>query len=47
MNNFGRSVESLRPVLRHARNEMNDQENVNKVIKSIRMLTKALREERE
>ena len=47
MNDFGRSVESLRPVLRHARNEMNDQENVNEVIKSIRMLTKALREERE
>ncbi len=47
MNDFGRSVESLRPVLRHARNEMNDQENVNEVIKSIRMLTNALREERE
>jgi diadenosine tetraphosphate (Ap4A) HIT family hydrolase len=47
MNDFGRSVESLRPVLRHARNEMNDQENVNEVIKAINMLTKALREERE
>ncbi|PFN99654.1 diadenosine tetraphosphate hydrolase [Bacillus sp. AFS076308] len=47
MNDFGRSVESLRPVLRHARNKMNDQENVNEVIKSISMLTKALREERE
>ena len=47
MNDFGRSVESLRPVLHHARNEMNDQENVNEVIKSIRMLIKALREERE
>jgi len=47
MNDFGRSVESLRPVLRHAKNEMNDQENVNEVIKSISMLTKVLREERE
>ena len=42
MNEFGRSVESLRPVLRHARNEMNNQENVNEVIKAISLLTKAL-----
>ena len=47
MNDFGRSVESLRPVLRHAKNEMNDQENVNEVIQAISMLTKVLREERE
>ena len=46
MNEFGRSVESLRPVLRHARNEMNDQENVNEVIEAISLLTKAFREER-
>jgi diadenosine tetraphosphate (Ap4A) HIT family hydrolase len=46
MNEFGRSVESLRPVLRHARNEMNDQENVNEVIEAISLLTKALRGER-
>lgn len=42
MNEFGRSVESLRPVLRYARNEMNNQENVNEVIKAISLLTKAL-----
>ncbi|ULT57693.1 diadenosine tetraphosphate hydrolase [Neobacillus drentensis] len=46
MNEFGRSVESLRPVLRHARNEMNDQENVNEVIEAISLLAKALRGER-
>ncbi|MDR4945500.1 HIT family protein [Neobacillus cucumis] len=46
MNEFGRSVESVRPVLRHARNEMNDGENIKEVIEAIDMLTNALREER-
>jgi len=46
MNEFGRSVESLRPVLRHARNQMNDQENVKEVIEAIYKLKDALREAR-
>ncbi|MEH7095335.1 HIT family protein [Neobacillus vireti] len=46
MNEFGRSVESVRPVLRHARNKMNNQENVNEVIQAISLLTKALHGER-
>ncbi|MEK5482888.1 HIT family protein [Viridibacillus sp. FSL R5-0888] len=41
MNEFGRSVESVRPVLLHARNELNNGENVNRVIEGI----DALREE--
>jgi diadenosine tetraphosphate (Ap4A) HIT family hydrolase len=45
MNDFGRSVESVRPVLRHARNQMNDSENIKEVIEAIDMLTNALREE--
>ncbi|MEH7115932.1 diadenosine tetraphosphate hydrolase [Neobacillus vireti] len=46
MNEFGRSVESVRPVLRHARNQMNDQENVKEVIEAIYKLKDALREAR-
>ena len=42
MDSFGRSVESVRPVLMHARNNMNDRDNLNKVIKSIDSLRKAL-----
>ncbi|MBH0229745.1 HIT family protein [Halobacillus yeomjeoni] len=39
MYDFGRSVESVRPVLLHARNEMNDDENMEEVKKSIAALT--------
>ncbi|MCA1064002.1 diadenosine tetraphosphate hydrolase [Rossellomorea sp. AcN35-11] len=42
MYEFGRSVESVRPVLLHARNEMNDGENVKEVLEAIRALTRAL-----
>ncbi|WP_160723774.1 HIT family protein [Bacillus sp. USDA818B3_A] len=44
MNEFGRSVESLRPVLRHARNEMNDKEHLEEVLNAIVRLKKALGE---
>lgn len=39
---FGRSVESVRPVLLHARKEMNDEENVKEVMEAIRLLTNFL-----
>jgi hypothetical protein len=39
---FGNSVESLRPALMHARNSMNDDENVSYVIKCIEKLRGAL-----
>ncbi|MEH7436936.1 diadenosine tetraphosphate hydrolase [Neobacillus drentensis] len=39
MYEFGRSVESLRPVLLHARNNMNDKENVKSVMEAIKLLT--------
>ncbi|NMH68163.1 diadenosine tetraphosphate hydrolase [Bacillus sp. RO3] len=42
MYEFGRSVESVRPVLLHARNEMNDGENVKEVLEAIRALTREL-----
>jgi diadenosine tetraphosphate (Ap4A) HIT family hydrolase len=42
MYEFGRSVESVRPVLLHARSNMNDPENVKIVIKAIDDLTKEL-----
>ncbi|WP_101842446.1 HIT family protein [Halobacillus sp. Marseille-P3879] len=42
MYKFGRSVESVRPVLLHARNEMNDKENIQEVIEAIHTLTKKL-----
>ncbi|MGE7308004.1 HIT family protein [Priestia megaterium] len=42
MYKFGRSVESVRPVLLHARNEMNDKENVKDVIHAIELLTEEL-----
>lgn len=35
MHSFGRSVESLRPALVYARNNLNSQENLTKVIQSI------------
>lgn len=42
MYKFGRSVESVRPVLLYARNEMNGEENVKKVIHAIELLTEEL-----
>jgi diadenosine tetraphosphate (Ap4A) HIT family hydrolase len=45
MNEFGRSVESLRPVLLHARNHRNTEENHQKVLFAIEALRKGLNEE--
>lgn len=42
MYQFGRSVESVRPVLLHARNHMNNEENINTVMQAIQQLTKEL-----
>jgi diadenosine tetraphosphate (Ap4A) HIT family hydrolase len=42
MYEFGRSVESVRPVLLHARESMNDGENIKKVLSGIDLLRKAL-----
>lgn len=42
MSKFGHSVESLRPVLRHARNNMNDRLNVENVMEAIQTLRKEL-----
>lgn len=42
MNEFGRSVESVRPVLLHARNQMNTVDNNQKVMKAIEALRNAL-----
>ena len=42
MYTFGRSIESVRPVLLHARNELNDKDNVEEVIEAIRLLTEEL-----
>ncbi|NBI30175.1 HIT family protein [Chengkuizengella marina] len=42
MYEFGRSVESVRPVLLHARNKMNDKKNVQEVIEAINILTEVL-----
>lgn len=42
MNEFGHSVESLRPVLLHARNNMNDKENMENVIEGINKLREGL-----
>ncbi|MGM9986136.1 MAG: HIT family protein, partial [Bacillaceae bacterium] len=38
MYEFGRSVESVRPVLLHARKEMNDAENMKNVVEAIQAL---------
>ncbi|WP_313804659.1 diadenosine tetraphosphate hydrolase [Cytobacillus sp.] len=43
MYEFGRSVESVRPVLLHARNNMNSEENTKEVMSAIHALTEALR----
>jgi hypothetical protein len=42
MNEFGRSVESVRPVLLHARNHRNTEENNQKVLTAIEALKKSL-----
>lgn len=44
MYEFGRSVESVRPVLLHARNHMNTNENMNEVIDAITKLTMSLKD---
>jgi diadenosine tetraphosphate (Ap4A) HIT family hydrolase len=44
MNEFGRSVESVRPVLLHARNHRNTEENKQKVLQAIDALKTALNE---
>ncbi|GAA0722631.1 hypothetical protein GCM10008905_14350 [Clostridium malenominatum] len=43
MNEFGRSVESLRPVLLHAKNKMNNKEHLHNVLESIELLRNALK----
>ncbi|MFD2212466.1 HIT family protein [Metabacillus endolithicus] len=43
MYEFGRSVESVRPVLLHARNNMNSKGNMKEVINAISALKEALR----
>ena len=43
MNQFGHSVESLRPVLLHARHQMNNEENNRQVIEGISKLKKGLK----
>lgn len=43
MYEFGRSVESVRPVLLHARNEMNTKENQREVMNAITMLAQELK----
>src|SRR5690606_40121594 len=42
MYEFGRSVESVRPVLLHARNEMNSEENRKEVMQAIEALVEEL-----
>ncbi|MED3963405.1 hypothetical protein [Niallia taxi] len=39
MYNFGRSIESVRPILLHARNEMNNSENIQEVMAALSSLT--------
>ncbi|WP_374055725.1 HIT family protein [Rossellomorea sp. FM04394] len=42
MYEFGRSVESVRPVLLHAREKMDDEENLKEVMEAIHALTREL-----
>lgn len=44
MYEFGRSVESVRPTLLHARNHMNDTKNMEEVMTAINLLKKELNE---
>jgi hypothetical protein len=41
---FGKSVESLRPVLLHARNHRNNEENLKSVLEGIGFLKEGLRD---
>lgn len=43
MYEFGRSVESIRPVLLHARNNMNNEENKQKMMWVIKALAEELK----
>ncbi|MDE4086058.1 diadenosine tetraphosphate hydrolase [Planococcus maritimus] len=43
MYEFGRSIESVRPVLLHARNEMNDEASMQRVRQAITALTEELK----
>lgn len=43
MYEIGRSVESVRPVLLHARNKMNTKENIQEVLDAIESLAKELK----
>ena len=45
MQEFGRSVESVRPVLLHARRNMNDEENVKEVMAAIELLRNEFKKE--
>ena len=45
MSAFGCSVESMRPVLLHARNEMNHEENIREVMHAVNALTKEVSSE--
>jgi diadenosine tetraphosphate (Ap4A) HIT family hydrolase len=45
MYEFGKSVESLRPVLVHARNHLNTEENLKEVLKGISTLKKGLKKD--
>lgn len=45
MSAFGRSVESMRPVLLHARNEMNHEENIQEIMHAVKALKKELNSE--
>jgi len=47
MYSFGHSVESLRPVLLHARNHMNNEENMKDVMEGIHELREGLRDRDE
>lgn len=44
MYQFGNSVESLRPALLHARNNMNDDENMKSVEEGVSMLREGMRD---
>ncbi|AMO85879.1 diadenosine tetraphosphate hydrolase [Solibacillus isronensis] len=44
MYEFGRSIESVRPALLHARNHMNDTKNMEEVMTAINLLKKELNE---
>jgi hypothetical protein len=43
MYEFGRSIKSVRPVLLHAREKMNNEKNLKKVSQAIQLLQDALK----